>query len=283
LGLEVAGNLDLLGRIRGDVVKIVRFFLDGKARFGILESGEVYPCAGDPFAGLKPQSRAIAAEGLRLLSPVEPPNVVCIGLNYRRHIEEAGASLPKGPQIFLKPTTAVCGPEDPIFLPLQDPDRVDYEVELAIVIGKRAKHVSEQEAPNVVLGYTVANDVSARGVQFADAQWTRGKSFDSFCPLGPCIETELEADRVDVTCRVNGRTLQHSNTSDMIRSPSQLVSFVSGSMTLLPGTVILTGTPEGVGFPRRPPIFLREGDVVECEVEGIGILRNPVVAEQARG
>lgn len=262
------------------VVRIVRFALDGRTRFGVLEGQEVYPCEGDPFVGLKPESRAIAGEGLKLLSPVQPPNVVCIGLNYKRHVQEAGVPLPEAPQIFLKPTTTVRGPEDPILLPVLEPDKVDYEVELAIVIGREAKHVSEQEVLDVVLGYTVANDVSARGVQFSDAQWTRGKSFDSFCPLGPCIQTELDANHVDITCRVNCRTLQHSNTSDMIWTPSELVSFISRSMTLLPGTVILTGTPEGVGFPRKPPIFLQEGDVVECEIEGIGVLRNPVVAER---
>jgi 2-keto-4-pentenoate hydratase/2-oxohepta-3-ene-1,7-dioic acid hydratase in catechol pathway len=263
-------------------VKIVRFWLDGSARYGVLEGQEVHPCEGDPFIGLKPQGGAVPTEGLRLLSPIEPPNVVCIGLNYRRHVEESGVPLPEYPAIFLKPTTTVCGPEAPILLPIQEPDQVDYEVELAVVIGKRAKHVAEREAPDVVLGYTVANDVSARRAQFADAQWTRGKSFDSFCPLGPCIETELDANHVDIMCRVNGRTLQHSNTSDMIWTPSQLVSYISGSMSLLPGTVILTGTPEGVGFPRKPPVFLKEGDVVECEIEGIGVLRNPVVAEEPR-
>jgi 2-keto-4-pentenoate hydratase/2-oxohepta-3-ene-1,7-dioic acid hydratase in catechol pathway len=261
-------------------VKIVRFRLDGEARFGVLEDQEIYPCDGDPFVGLKPGSRAIPAEGLKLLSPIEPPNVVCIGLNYKRHVEESGVPFPKVPQIFLKPTTSVRGPEDPIVRPLQDPNKVDYEVELVIVIGKAAKHVSEEQAREVILGYTVGNDVSARGAQFEDIQWTRGKSYDSFCPLGPCLETGIVADSLDLMCRVNGRTLQHSNTSDMIWTASQLVSFISGCMTLLPGTVILTGTPEGVGFPRTPPIFLKDGDVVECEIESIGILRNPVVSEQ---
>lgn len=261
-------------------MKIIRFRLDGEAKFGILEGEEVCPCGGDPFVGLKREGRPLPAEGLKLLSPIEPPNVVCIGLNYKRHVEESGVPFPKVPQIFLKPTTAVCGPDDAIILPLQDPDKVDYEVELAIVIGEMAKHVSEEEAPKVILGYTIGNDVSARGAQFDDIQWTRGKSYDSFCPLGPCVETEVGADNLDLMCRVNGRTLQHSNTSDMIWTTSQLVSFISGCMTLLPGTVILTGTPEGVGFPRKPPIYLREGDVVECETEGIGVLRSPVVAEQ---
>lgn len=259
-------------------MKIARFRLDGEIRFGILEGEEVQLCVGDPFVGLERQGTAIRAEGLKLLSPVEPPNVVCIGLNYRRHVEESGVALPKVPQIFLKPTTSVCGPEDPIVRPLQDPDKVDYEVELAVVIGTKARHVSEEDAARFILGYTVGNDVSARGAQFDDIQWTRGKSYDSFCPLGPCVETDLDADNLALTCRVNGRTLQSSNTSDMIWTTTQLVSFISGCMTLLPGTVILTGTPEGVGFPRTPPIFLKDGDVVECEIEGIGLLNNPVVS-----
>lgn len=262
-------------------MRIIRCPFGAGTRFGILEDEEVYPCIGDPFAGLKPEVRPIPAEGLKLLCPIEPPNIVCIGLNYQRHAEESGVPFPKAPQFFLKPTTAVCGPDDPIVLPLQDLHSVDYEVELAIVIGKKARHVPEQEVPEVVLGYTVGNDVSARGAQFDDIQWTRGKSFDSFCPLGPCIQTEIDADRLDLMCRVNGRTVQRSNTSDMIFSTRQLVSFISDCMTLLPGTVILTGTPEGVGFARTPPRYLRHGDVVECEIKGIGILRNPVILEQS--
>lgn len=262
-------------------MKIIRFPFRGGTRFGILEDEEAYPCIGNPFVGLEPESRPIPAEGLKLLCPVEPPNVVCIGLNYRRHAEESGVPFPKVPQFFLKPTTAVCGPEDSIVLPLQDPDSVDYEVELAIVIGKRARHVPEEAVPKVVLGYTIGNDVSARGAQFEDIQWTRAKSFDSFCPLGPCIETEVAPDRLDLVCRVNGRTVQHSNTSDMIFPTRQLVFFISDCMTLLPGTVILTGTPEGVGFARTPPIYLRHGDMVECEIENIGVLSNPVILEQS--
>lgn len=262
-------------------MKIVRFRLGGKVRFGILQDQEVYPCEGDPFAGLKSARRSLPLEGLQLLTPIEPPNVICIGLNYKRHVEESGVPYPSVPQIFLKPTTAVCGPDNPIQLPIQDPQKVDYEVELAIVIRSEAKHVSETEASDYVLGYTIGNDVSARGAQFDDIQWTRGKSFDSFCPLGPCVETEVDANKLDLVCRVNGRVLQYSNTSDMIWNTSQLVSFISGCMTLLPGTVILTGTPEGVGFPRNPPIFLEHGDVVECEIEKIGVLRNPVVLEKS--
>jgi 2-keto-4-pentenoate hydratase/2-oxohepta-3-ene-1,7-dioic acid hydratase in catechol pathway len=262
-------------------MKIVRFALGDAIRFGILEDGKVYPCAGDPFVGLKPEERPLAAESIKLLSPIEPPNVICIGLNYKRHVEESKVSFPAVPQLFLKPTTAVCGPDDPIVIPLQDTERVDYEVELAIVIRERARHVPENEVAKFVLGYTIADDVSAREAQFSDEQWTRGKSFDSFCPLGPYIETDVDPDRLNLTCRVNGRTLQNSNTSDMIFATRRLVSFISDCMTLLPGTVILTGTPEGVGFARTPPIYLRHGDTVECEIESLGILRNPVVMESS--
>lgn len=262
-------------------MRIVRSSFGGETRFEILGDEEVYPCMADPFIGLKREGRRIPIESVKLLCPIEPPNIVCIGLNYKRHAEESGVPFPKVPQFFLKPTRAGCGPEDPIVLPLQDPDSVDYEVELAIVIGKRATHVPEEAVPNVVLGHTVGNDVSARRAQFEDIQWTRGKSFDSFCPLGPCIETEADPYRLDLESRVNGRTLQRSNTSDMIFSTRQLASFISECMTLLPGTVILTGTPEGVGFARTPPIYLRHGDIVECEIENIGVLSNPVILEQS--
>jgi len=262
-------------------MKIARFLLDEKVHFGILENEKLNMCGGDPFKGLQKEGRIIPVEGVKLLSPIEPPNVICIGLNYARHVTESGISFPEVPQIFLKPTTAVCGHKDPVVLPLQDKDRVDYEVELVIVIGKTAKCVPEEKVAEFILGYTIGNDVSARGAQFADVQWTRGKSFDSFCPLGPYIDTEVNPDNLNVVCRVNGRVLQNSNTSDMIFPTRKLVSFISHCMTLLPGTVILTGTPEGVGFARSSPIFLKEGDSVECEIEDIGVLSNPVVLESS--
>jgi len=258
-------------------MKIVRFYLRGKKRYGVLEDDQVFVAEGDPFKGLKTSSRSFPLDSIRLLPPVEPPNIICVGLNYRKHARESKSPIPEVPQLFLKPTTTIIGPEERIVLPEMDPDRVDYEAELAIVIGKLAGGVTEDKALEYVAGYTCANDVSARGCQFADMQWTRGKSFDTFCPVGPVVETSIEEpDRLRIQCRLNGNTLQDSNTSDMIFSVRRIVSFVSKCFTLLPGTLILTGTPEGVGFARNPPVFLRDGDVVEVEIEGIGILRNPV-------
>ena len=217
----------------------------------------------------------------RLLAPVAPPNVLCIGLNYRRHADESNMAHPERPVLFIKATNSVVGPEAPIVLPAAS-DEVDYECELAVVIGRAARDVSEADALGYVAGYTAANDVSARDWQLRlDRQWARGKSFDTFCPLGPVLVTPDEIpdpDNLRVRMRVSGETLQDSNTSDMIFSVPFLVSYLSQGMTLAPGTVILTGTPEGVGMGRTPNRWLREGDVCEVEVEGIGTLRNPVVS-----
>jgi 2-keto-4-pentenoate hydratase/2-oxohepta-3-ene-1,7-dioic acid hydratase in catechol pathway len=263
-------------------MKIVRFKVkvDVQPQYGIVEGEELFPCSGDPFTGLTKQAKTLDFHSVKLLSPISPPNVICVGLNYRRHAQEAGDALPPKPLIFLKPTTSVCGPGDPIVLPFHDPEKIDYEVELAIVIGKKAKCVPEVNVPEVILGYTIANDVSNRGAQFQESQWARGKSYDTFCPLGPMIETDLDGDHLNLICRLDGKVMQASNTSDMIFSTRQLVSYISECMTLLPGTVILTGTPEGVGFARKPPVFLKEGQRVECEIEGIGILSNPVVRQR---
>jgi 2-keto-4-pentenoate hydratase/2-oxohepta-3-ene-1,7-dioic acid hydratase in catechol pathway len=179
--------------------------------------------------------------------------------------------------LFIKATTSVCGPGDPIVLPTHTPDEVDYEVELVIVIGKQVKGISEAKAHEAILGYTVGNDVSNRGAQLKESQWARGKSYDTFCPLGPWIVTGLDGDNLNLSCRLDGQVMQSSNTSDLIFSCRKLVSYLSECMTLLPGTVIMTGTPSGVGFARKPPAFLREGQTVECEVEGIGVLSNPVI------
>ena len=258
-------------------MKIVRFLRDGRTQYGVVEENRIYPCEGDPFNGLTRSSGAIDIATVRLLAPVSPPNIICLGLNYRRHADEAGMPYPPEPLMFLKTTTALCGPGDPIRLPEPFQDSIDYEAELVIVIGKVAKNVSESEVPNVVLGYTIGNDVSNRVAQFKDGQWARGKSHDTFCPLGPAIVTDLDADNLDIGCRVDGQVRQASNTSDMLFSCRQIVAHLSRAMTLLPGTVILTGTPEGVGFTRKPPLFLQPGQTVECTVEGIGTLSNPVV------
>ena len=259
------------------MMNIVRFEQEGVVRFGCLENGQVVPCQGDPFVGLEHSGQATSLESVRLLSPIDPPNVICLGVNYRKHAEENNVEIPEQPLFFIKPTTSVCGPYDNIIIPKHFPDQLDYEIELALVIGKKAKNVAESQALDYVLGYTVANDVSNRGAQFSDGQWARGKGYDTFLPMGPVLSTNLDAGGLDLSCRVNGKVVQFSSTADMIFSLPHIVSYLSECMTLLPGTVILTGTPEGVGFTQNPPLFLKAGDVVTCEIEGIGTIRNKVI------
>ena len=238
----------------------------------------------DPFTGPAPTGRVLVVA--RRLAPVPVANLFCIGRNYRAHAAETGAAAPRYPVVFMKPTTAVCGPGDAIRIPrvsVFGPE-VDYEAELAVVIGREARDVPVADALSYVLGYTVANDVSARRWQkhAGGGQYVRGKGFDTFAPLGPELVTgdELPDPQVlTVRSRLNGELMQEGHTSGMIFPVAELVSFLSQDTTLLPGTVILTGTPEGVGFVRRPPVFLTGGDVIEVEVEGIGTLRNPVVGD----
>ncbi len=260
-------------------MKIIRYLYGGQQEYGIVEDSLIYRCKGDPFSGLGRTAETVKPEAVRLLAPVSAPNILCLGLNYKGHADEAKMAYPEAPLIFIKPTTTLCGPGDPIVLPRAYRDRIDYEVELAIVIGKRAKNVSKDEAPGVILGYTVANDVSNRTAQFKDGQWARGKSYDTFCPLGPAIVTDVDGDNLDITCRIDGVAMQASNTSDMIFPCRRIVSYLSECMTLLPGTVILTGTPQGVGYTRKPPVFLKPGQTVECSIWGIGTLSNPVKDE----
>ena len=222
------------------------------------------------------------AQVASLLAPVVPVNILCIGLNYKRHAEESGMPVPERPLLFIKATSTLLDPGADIELPSIS-EEVDYECELAIVIGKRAKHVSEEDALDYVCGYTCCNDVSARDWQLRlDKQWARGKSFDTFSPLGPSIVTTDEIpdpNNLAITTRVNGETLQSSHTSDMIFNVRHIISYLSQGLTLLPGTVILTGTPEGVGMGRTPKRWLNPGDVCEIEIEGIGILKNACVSE----
>lgn len=224
---------------------------------------------------------SIADEELRpgrILPPVSPPNIFAVGLNYRGHAEETHKPLPDAPVVFAKATTSVIGPGEPIVLPAAGPGCVDFEVELAVVIGRTCRNVAAENAGEYVLGYAVANDVSARDWQQRLGQWVRAKSFDTFCPLGPCIQTDLDPADARLTCTLNGRVMQDSTTADLVFSVPQLLEFLSADLTLLPGTVILTGTPAGVGVARQPQVFLRDGDTVVCGVEGIGELANPVVA-----
>ncbi len=229
------------------------------------------------------------AEIAKLLAPVEPRALVCIGLNFRQHAAETNAPLPKVPVVFFKNPAAVQNPGDAIELPRWlASGQVDYECELAVVIGRRCKNVTRADALDYVLGYTCGNDVSARDWQKegGGSQWCRGKSFDTFCPLGPVLVTPEEIpnpNALRISTKVNGETLQDCSTADMIFDVPALIEFLSGSTTLLPGTVILTGTPHGVGMARTPPRWLQPGDTVAVEIEKIGVLTNPVVEERAAG
>lgn len=237
---------------------------------------------GDIFGKFRVTSKS--AKIHHVLSPVFPCNILALGLNYRKHADETNVSYPEIPVVFIKATTSVVGHMSPIILPAAGPDNVDYEAELAVIIGKKVKNVSPSGAMDYIMGYTCANDVSARDWQIEKQkkQWARGKSFDTFCPLGPYLVTRDEIpdpQNLRIRAQLNGSTVQDSNTADMIFDIPSIVSDLSRSMTLLPGTVILTGTPEGVGFTRQPPLFLQDGDTVTIEIEKIGQLTNPVRRE----
>jgi 2-keto-4-pentenoate hydratase/2-oxohepta-3-ene-1,7-dioic acid hydratase in catechol pathway len=239
---------------------------------------------GDILGDYKITSRE--AQIKKLLPPIIPVNILALGINYKKHGDETAMSYPDQPILFLKATTSIVGHEGPIVLPAAGPDSVDYEAELAVVMGKKAKNVSPDKAMDYVMGYTCANDVSARDWQFdkQKGQWARGKSFDTFCPLGPWIVTKEDIDdpnNIGIRCIINGQTVQEAKTSEMIFNVQNIVSNLSRSITLLPGTVILTGTPDGVGFTRQPPLFLKAGDLVSVEIEKIGILTNKVVREDS--
>lgn len=261
-------------------MRFCRFAQAGRTEYGAIEGDVVEVLAGSPFGGVRKTGVSLRLADVRLCAPVEPPNVFAIGANYQDHIDETGSTRPERPLIFCKPTTAVIGPEEPIILPAMAPDEVDYEAELAVVVGRIAKRLTPAEALGAVFGFTCANDVSARDCQKRiDRQWTRAKGFDTFCPLGPWIETGLDPTNLRVRLRLNGRTMQEGSTMAMVFSVPYLISYLSQAFTLLPGTVILTGTPAGVGMARKPPVYLRAGDTTEVEIGGIGILRNPVVAD----
>lgn len=239
---------------------------------------------GDIFDEWSVSSRPARVE--KILAPVVPASIFCIGLNYRRHAEETGAKLPERPVVFMKGANAAQNPGDPIELPRKlASDEVDFECELAVIIGRRCKNVSRETALTNVLGYTCGNDVSARDWQkkWGGGQWCRGKTFDTFCPLGPVLITPDEIhnpNTLRIRTLLNGSTVQDWNTGDMIFDVPALIEFLSGSTTLLPGTVIMTGTPHGVGMARNPPLWLKAGDTVSVEIERIGTLTNPVVEER---
>lgn len=254
-------------------MRIARFSHQDAIRYGIVDEKDLVVLAGDPmFAGFETTGERVPLGDVTLLAPVIPRSkVVAIARNYRDHAAELGNEVPPEPMLFLKPNTSVIGPGDAIVLPPQS-ERVDFEGELAAVIGRVTKNVPAERALDHVFGYTISNDVTARDLQRSDGQWSRAKGFDTFCPLGPAIETDFdpEGDAV-VTTRVNGEVRQEGPISDMIHSVADIIAYASAAFTLLPGDVILTGTPAGVG-----PFVA--GDVVEVEITGLGILRNPARA-----
>jgi 2-keto-4-pentenoate hydratase/2-oxohepta-3-ene-1,7-dioic acid hydratase in catechol pathway len=261
-------------------MKFCRFHLRNAAQvsssvlYGVLEGSEVREIVGRPWDSWSAGSRKWSAEEVRFAAPVEPGKIVCVGRNYAAHAAELGNEIPKEPLIFLKPPSAIVGPDEPIELtPLSE--RVEHEGELALVIGRKCSRLNDDDdALSYLAGYTCLNDVTARDIQKSDVQFTRGKGFDTFCPIGPCIETQLDPADVLVELRVNGALRQSGQTSLMLYPCAYLVRWISRMMTLYPGDVIATGTPAGVG-----PLVA--GDVVEVSVEGVGVLRNPVRAGQS--
>lgn len=249
-------------------MKLVRFLYDHTSSYGLLEGDEVQPLDGDPFSEYRPTRKKLPLETVRLLAPCLPSKIVAVGVNYRDHAAEFQRELPKEPLLFLKPSTAVLDPHQAIRLP-RFSSRVDFEAELGVVIRKEAAGVPESGVDKFILGYTCFNDVTARDLQKQDGQWTRAKSFDTFAPMGPWIVTDLDPDGLKIESYLNGERRQSSSTAQLIFKVSALVSFISQVMTLLPGDVIATGTPAGVG-PLKP------GDVIEIVIEGIGRLTNPV-------
>ena len=257
-------------------MRILRYEADGETKYGVLEPDDsIRQLTGSPFGRFEIGRPVASLSDVRVLAPVEQPSkIIGVGLNYVSHIEEIGAATPEFPVLFVKPTTAIIGQGDAIVYPRQG-QKVEYEAELAVVVGKSARHVPEARALEYVLGYTCGNDVSERVIQFAEMKMGAmlvGKGFDTFCPLGPVIETDLDPNNVDVIARLNGELRQKANTSDLLFSVARLVSYISEAMVLLPGDVIMTGTPAGIG-PMAP------GDVIEIEVSGVGVIRNRVVQE----
>jgi 2-keto-4-pentenoate hydratase/2-oxohepta-3-ene-1,7-dioic acid hydratase in catechol pathway len=251
-------------------VRVCRFRrAGGREAWGVVEDLQVRALGAEPWLGGLPEGPPIPLRDVALLAPVAPSKVVCVGRNYLAHAKELGNELPAEPLIFIKPSTAVIGPGAEIRIPEVSAE-VHHEAELAVVVGRTLTRASPHEAREAVFGFTCLNDVTARDIQRAEKQFTRAKGFDTFCPVGPVVETALDPADLSVTCRVNGEVRQRGFTRDMAWDAYALVAFVSRVMTLLPGDVVSTGTPEGVG-----PI--RAGDLVEVEVSGIGVLANPVV------
>ena len=283
-------------------MKLVSYATDAGPRVGCLDNGEVIPTPGIPSmldylsdsslkstieAALIGRIGAKPINEVNLLAPLpRPTKIIAIGLNYKDHVEETGREMPKAPVLFSKPPTATIGPEASIVIP-NESSKIDYEVELGVVIGVSGRNIPKETALEHVGGYTVFNDISARDFQYRDGQWFRGKSFDTFAPMGPVLtlpDQISDPQNLHLELRLNGKKRQDSSTANMVFSVAELIADISKVLTLEPGDVIATGTPAGVGFVAKPkPVFLQPGDVVEAEIEGIGILRNPVVKDGETG
>jgi len=266
-------------------MKLIRHLSpSGPAYASLQPNGSALEITGDIYGSYKVTDKVIKPG--KLLAPIVPTNILAIGLNYKKHAEEGGRGVPERPMLFFKATTSLQNPGDPIELPVKlASHEVDYECELAVVIGKTCKNVAKADALKYVLGYTCANDVSARDwqIKWNGGQFCQGKSFDTFCPMGPVLVTADEIpnpNTLQIKTILNGQAMQDWNTNDMVFDVPTLIEFLSGSKTLLPGTIILTGTPHGVGMARKPPVFLKPGDTVTIEIEKIGKLTNPVVNEK---
>lgn len=261
---------------QGGIMKLVRFIanrIKQKPRYGLLEDSIVYPLAGDLTDKLIREGLRYALKDVRLLCPVKASKAICLGLSYRDHAKEMGIEVPKAPVFFMKPSSSVIGSGDHIIYPKELVTQLDYEGELAVVIGKTTRHATEKEAEDAILGYTIANDVTARNLQPKQGQWTIAKSFDTFLPVGPWIETEIDPTNLTIETRLNGQIRQKSNTGEMLFPIPYIVSYLSKVMTLNPGDLIITGTPPGVGP-------MNVGDVVRVSIEGLGYLENTVKAEE---
>ena len=249
-------------------MKILRYTKDGITSYGVLKDDAVYPITGDMYGKFAVAEKGIPFSNVKVEVPCEPTKIVAVGLNYSEHAKEFGGDQLADPILFLKPTTSLLADGGTIIRP-KNSERVDYEAELCVVIGKTAKDVTKEEANDYILGYTCANDVTARDLQKKDGQWTRGKGFDTFCPVGPWIETDICPDSLDISLKLNEEIKQDGNTNMMMFNAAELVSYISGIMTLLPGDIIITGTPAGIGP-------MAEGDRVSVTINGIGTLTNYV-------
>jgi 2-keto-4-pentenoate hydratase/2-oxohepta-3-ene-1,7-dioic acid hydratase in catechol pathway len=249
-------------------MRIARFRHAGNVAFGLVEGENLKVLVGDPYSGIELSGQTVSVSDVELLAPTVPSKIICIGMNYSAHAAEISQDVPEEPLMFFKPSSSVTGPGAPIVLPWQS-DQVELECELTIVVGKEAKNVPLDLVNDHILGFTIANDVTARDLQFSDLQWARSKGFDSFCPMGPWIDTEFDPEQTTLESRINGTVRQMGSTRDMNFDVYQIFSYVSQNVTLYPGDVILTGSPAGLSR-------IQKGDMVECEIKGLGVLSNPV-------